>query len=124
MDMLIGSVSQAALNHIGLLVVEEIQNVCNSKHCKSIVGMLTSLLLKMAIQNAYPWVLTFLNEIFQFSTVVDLNGRATNPCTRRYRICIAAIIPVYNICSSRIKLLYGISIVLFHTTSPHFSRPQ
>ena len=28
-DMLIGSVSQIALNHIGLLVVDEIQNVCN-----------------------------------------------------------------------------------------------
>ena len=27
-DMLIGSVSQVALNHIGLLVVDEIQNVC------------------------------------------------------------------------------------------------
>lgn len=31
-DMLIGSVSQVALNHIGLLVVDDIQNVCNSKN--------------------------------------------------------------------------------------------
>ena len=30
-DMLIGSVSQAAINHIGLLVVDEIQNVVNNK---------------------------------------------------------------------------------------------
>jgi len=43
-DMLIGSVSQVALNHIGLLVVDEIQNVCNSKHNKSLVGMLTQLI--------------------------------------------------------------------------------
>ena len=43
-DMLIGSVSQVALNHIGLLVVDEIQNVCNSKHGKSLVGMLTQLI--------------------------------------------------------------------------------
>ncbi|MDE6319725.1 MAG: TniB family NTP-binding protein, partial [Lachnospiraceae bacterium] len=40
----IGSVSQGALNHIGLLVVDEIQNVCNSKNGKSLVGMLTQLI--------------------------------------------------------------------------------
>lgn len=43
-DMLIGSVSQVATNHIGLLVVDEIQNVVNSKHGKSLVGMLTQLI--------------------------------------------------------------------------------
>lgn len=43
-DMLVGSVSQVALNHIGLLVVDEIQNVCNSKHGKSLVGVLTQLI--------------------------------------------------------------------------------
>lgn len=43
-DMLIGSVSQVALNHIGLLIVDEIQNVVNSKHGKSLVGMLTQLI--------------------------------------------------------------------------------
>lgn len=43
-DMLIGSVSQIALNHIGLLVVDEIQNVVNYKQGKSLVGMLTQLI--------------------------------------------------------------------------------
>ena len=43
-DMLIGTVSQVALNHIGLLVVDEIQNVVNSKNGKSLVGMLTQLI--------------------------------------------------------------------------------
>lgn len=43
-DMLIGSVSQVALNHIGLLIVDEIQNVVNSKQGKSLVGMLTQLI--------------------------------------------------------------------------------
>jgi len=43
-DMLIGSVSQVALNHIGLLVVDEIQNVANNKNGKSLVGMLTQLI--------------------------------------------------------------------------------
>ena len=43
-DMLIGSVSQVALNHIGLMVVDEIQNVCTSKNGKSLVGVLTQLI--------------------------------------------------------------------------------
>jgi len=43
-DMLIGSVSQVALNHIGLLVVDEIQNVVNSKTGKQLIGMLTQLI--------------------------------------------------------------------------------
>ena len=43
-DMLIGSVSQVALNHIGLLIVDEIQNVVNSKHGKSLIGALTQLI--------------------------------------------------------------------------------
>lgn len=31
-DMLIGSVSQVCLNHIGLLIIDEIQNVVKNKH--------------------------------------------------------------------------------------------
>ena len=48
-DMLIGNVSQVALNHIGLLVVDEIQNVCNSKNGKSLVGALTQLINNSSI---------------------------------------------------------------------------
>lgn len=51
-DMLIGSVSQVALNHIGLLIVDEIQNVVNSKHGKSLVGMLTQLINNSGISIA------------------------------------------------------------------------
>ena len=43
-DMLIGVVSQVVLNHIGLLVVDEIQNVVNSKNGKSLIGSLTQLI--------------------------------------------------------------------------------
>ena len=43
-DMLIGSVSQVALNHIGLLVVDEIQNVVNSKNGRTVIGTLTQLI--------------------------------------------------------------------------------
>ena len=43
-DMLIGSVSQVALNHIGLLIVDEIQNVVSNKQGKSLIGALTQLI--------------------------------------------------------------------------------
>ena len=43
-DMLIGSVSQVALNHIGLLVIDEIQNVVNNKNGKTIIGTITQLI--------------------------------------------------------------------------------
>lgn len=43
-DMLIGSVSQVTLNHVGLLIIDEIQNVVNSKNGKTIVGTLTQLI--------------------------------------------------------------------------------
>lgn len=43
-DMLIGSASQVSLNHIGMLVVDEIQNVVNSKNGKSLIGALIQLI--------------------------------------------------------------------------------
>lgn len=43
-DMLIGSVSSIALNNIGMLVVDEIQNVANSKNGKNLIGALTQLI--------------------------------------------------------------------------------
>lgn len=43
-DMLIGSVSQVCLQHICLLVVDEIQHVCNNKSGNKLVGCLTQLI--------------------------------------------------------------------------------
>jgi hypothetical protein len=42
--MLIGNVAQISLNHIGLLVVDEIQNVVNNRNGKTLVAMLTQLI--------------------------------------------------------------------------------
>lgn len=43
-DSLIGVVSTVALNNIGVLIVDEIQNVANSRNGKNLVGMLTQLI--------------------------------------------------------------------------------
>ncbi len=43
-DMLVGIVSQVALNHIGLLIIDEIQNLVNSKNGKTVIGTLTQLI--------------------------------------------------------------------------------
>lgn len=43
-DMLVGIVSQISLNHIGMIIVDEIQNVANSNNGTSLVGMLTQLI--------------------------------------------------------------------------------
>lgn len=51
-DMLIGAVSQVALNHIGLLVVDEIQHVVNHKNGKSLIGCLTQLINNSGISIA------------------------------------------------------------------------
>lgn len=43
-DMLIGSVSQTALNHIGVLIVDEIQNITASRNGNLLIGVLTQLI--------------------------------------------------------------------------------
>ena len=43
-DTFIGAVSTIALNNIGVLIVDEIQNVVNSKNGKNLIGMLTQLI--------------------------------------------------------------------------------
>ena len=48
-DMLIGIVSQVLLNHIGLLIVDEIQHTVNSKNGKAVIGILTQLINNSAI---------------------------------------------------------------------------
>lgn len=69
-DMLIGSVSQVALNHVGLLIVDEIQNVVNSKNGKSLVGALTQLINNSGISIAMigtPESSVFFEQAFQLA---------------------------------------------------------
>lgn len=69
-DMLIGSVSQVALNHIGLLIVDEIQNVANSKNGKSLIGSLTQLINNSGISIAMigtPESSIFFEQAFQLA---------------------------------------------------------
>lgn len=51
-DMLIGSVSTIALNHIGLLIVDEIQNVRTSRKGRSLMSMLIQLINNSGISIA------------------------------------------------------------------------
>lgn len=69
-DMLIGSVSQVAINHIGLLVVDEIQNVVNSKHGQNLIGMLTQLINNSGISICMvgtPESSTFFEQAIQLA---------------------------------------------------------
>lgn len=43
-DVLIGAISQVCLNHVGLLIVDEIQNVVNNRKGYNLVAMLTQLI--------------------------------------------------------------------------------
>lgn len=51
-DMLIGSVSQAALNHIGILIVDEIQNIAAAKNGRNLMGALIQLINSSGISIA------------------------------------------------------------------------
>ena len=69
-DMLIGTVSQVALNHIGLLIVDEIQNVVNSKNGRNIVGALTQLINNSGVSIAMvgtPECTIFFEQAFMLA---------------------------------------------------------
>ena len=69
-DMLIGAVSQVALNHVGLLVVDEIQHVVNHKNGKSLVSCLTQLINNTGISICMigtPESATFFTQAYQLA---------------------------------------------------------
>ena len=69
-DMLIGNVAQISLNHIGLLVIDEIQNVVNNKNGKALVAMLTQLINSSGISIAMvgtPECVIFFEQAMQLA---------------------------------------------------------
>lgn len=69
-DMLIGSVSQVALNHIGILIVDEIQHIATANNGKSLVRALTQLINNSGISIAMigtPECTTFFESVMQLA---------------------------------------------------------
>ena len=69
-DVLIGIVSQVALRHIGLLVIDEIQNCVTAKSGKNLVAMLTQLINSSGISICLvgtPETLSLFESAFQLA---------------------------------------------------------
>lgn len=69
-DVLIGIVSQVALRHIGLLVIDEIQNCVTAKSGKQLVAMLTQLINSSGISICLvgtPETLSLFESAFQLA---------------------------------------------------------
>lgn len=97
-DMLIGTVSQVALNHIGLLIVDEIQNVVSSKNGKNIVGALTQLINNSGVSIAMvgtPECTIFFEQAFMLARrslglnykVMEYNDEFRNFCKTILKYC-------------------------------------
>lgn len=69
-DNLIGSVSQVALNHVGILAIDEIQNIVNSKNGKRFIAMLLQLINNSGVSLCLigvPDCIPFFEQTFQLS---------------------------------------------------------
>ncbi|WP_026659823.1 TniB family NTP-binding protein [Butyrivibrio sp. AC2005] len=69
-DRLIGTVSNVALNHIGLLIIDEIQNVAGHKSGNSLLAMLTQLINSSGISICFvgtPESIPFFERAFQMA---------------------------------------------------------
>ena len=69
-DMLINAVCHIGLQHIGVLIVDECQNVVNSKNGKNLVGMLTQLINSSGISICLvgtPECTVFFEQAFQLA---------------------------------------------------------
>ena len=90
-DMLIGALSQVALNHIGLLVVDEIQHVVNHKHGKTLIGCLTQLINNSGISIAMvgtPESAAFFTQAMQLARrALGLQYNAISYGEEFYNLC-------------------------------------
>ncbi len=69
-DMLIGTVSQVALNHIGILIVDEIQNVAQARNGRNLLGALLQLINCSGISIGMvgtPECTEFFSQAFQLA---------------------------------------------------------
>ena len=69
-DMLIGSVSQVCLNHIGVLILDEVQNVVNSKNGKGLIGNMIQLINNSGISICFvgtPECTPFFESAYQLA---------------------------------------------------------
>lgn len=85
-DMLIGMVSTISLNHIGLLIVDEIQNVVNSKNGKNLIGALTQLINNSGISICMvgtPECTRFFEQVMQLARR-SVGLKYTNMCYDDY----------------------------------------
>lgn len=95
-DMLIGAVSQVALCHIGLLVVDEIQHVVNHKNGRTLIGCLTQLINNTGISICMvgtPESAAFFTQAMQLArralglqyNAMDYNDEFKNLCNILYQ---------------------------------------
>lgn len=69
-DLLIGTISQVAINHIGLLIIDEIQHLAGHKNGKTLVNMLVQLLNNSGISIGLigtPEIIPFLEQVMQMA---------------------------------------------------------
>ena len=106
-DMLIGTVSQIALNHIGLLIVDEIQNIVNSKNGRNIVGALTQLINNSGVSIAMvgtPECTLFFEQAFMLArrslgvnySAMEYGDEFRNFCRTLLRYCYVNVPPTID----------------------------
>ena len=90
-DMLIGAVSQVALNHIGLLVVDEIQHVVNHKNGKTLINCLTHLINNSGISIAMigtPECAAFFTQAMPLARrALGLHYESMDYCEDFFHLC-------------------------------------
>lgn len=90
-DMLIGSVSQVCLNHIGVLILDEVQNVVNSKNGKGLIGNMIQLINNSGISICFvgtPECTPFFESAYQLARrCVGLYYSSLSYDEYFYRLC-------------------------------------
>lgn len=118
-DMLIGSVSQVALNHIGLLVVDEIQNVVNSKNGKNLIGALTQLINNSGISICMvgtPESTVFFEQAMQLARR-SVGLKYTNMCYDAYFQSFCKVVFGYKYVRQKSEITPAITEWLYEHSS-------